>query len=79
MTSASDELQNLLSSEPIFFKCFLATQASLFVDSIALICSLVPMLLKTLNFCLWSCTLEQILAYLIDNFCNTLLSSKLKG
>jgi len=28
-----------------------------------------PMLEKeTLNFCLWSCTLEQILAYPIDNF-----------
>ena len=39
-----------------------------------------PMLKKwTLHFCLWSCTLEQILAYPIDNFFNTLLSSKLKG
>jgi len=25
---ASDDLQNLFSSEPLFFRCFLATQAS---------------------------------------------------
>jgi len=30
-----------------------------------------------LNYCLWSCTLEQILAYPIE-ILNTLLSSKLK-
>jgi len=28
MTSASDDLQNLLSSEPLFFRRFIATQAS---------------------------------------------------
>jgi len=38
-----------------------------------------PMLEKeTLNFCLWSSTLEQILAFQLTFF-NTLLSSKLKG
>jgi len=40
-----------------------------FVDSLALICSSEPMLyLTTLKICLWSCTLEQILAYPIDIF-----------
>jgi len=54
----------LASSEPL--SC---STSFLFVVSIALICSLEPMLeLKTLNFCLWSCTLEQILAYPIDQF-----------
>jgi len=74
MTLASGEqllmrvLQNLFSSDASSF---------LFVYSNALIRSSEPMLkLKTLNFCLWSCTLEQILAYPIDTF-NTLLSSKL--
>jgi len=59
-TSGALCLQNLFSSDASSF---------LLVDSIALICSSRTYALKeTLNFCLWSCTLEQILAYPIDNF-----------
>jgi len=48
---ASDDLQNLFSLEPLFFRCFLATQASFYVDSIALICSSRTYIdLKTLKF-----------------------------
>ena len=48
-----------------------------FVDSLALICSSEPMLyLRTLKICLWSCTLEQILAYLsYPNFWSKVLHS----
>jgi len=54
-------LQNLFSSDASSF---------LLVDSIALICSSRTYALKrdTKSFCLWSCTLEQKLAYPIDNF-----------
>ena len=50
-----------------------------FVDAIALFCSSEPMYFKTLNFCLWSCTLEQILAYPIDTFLISCHHQNLKG
>ena len=72
MTSASLELlvfrtsflQHKLPS--CWFHCY-----HLFLQNLYLIQSIE-------KFCLWSCTLEQILEYPIDTF-NTLLSSKLKG
>jgi len=69
MTSASDvQLLMTSASEPLLIRMLSCNTSFHFVDSIVLICSLEPMHLKTLNFCLWSCTLEQILTYPIDNF-----------
>jgi len=58
-------LQNRLSSEPLFFRCFKHPSwwfhcSHLFFQNLCF--------KETLNFCLWSCTLEQILAYPIVNF-----------
>ena len=50
-----------------------------FVDDIALFCSSELMYFKTLNFCLWSCTLEQILSYPIDTFLIPCYHKNLKG
>jgi len=50
-----------------------------FVDAIAVFCSSEPMYFKTLNFCPWSCTLEQILAYPIDTFLIPCYHQNLKG
>jgi len=59
-TSGALCLQNLFSSDASSF---------LLVDSIALSCSSRTLCFKeTLNFCIWSCILVQILAYPIDNF-----------
>jgi len=61
MTSSLQEhfvLQEHFSSDASSF---------LFVDSL-LLSSILPEPYKDIKFCLWSCTLEQILAYPIDNF-----------
>ena len=57
--------RSTLSSEPLFFRCFMLPTcwfhcSHLFFHKLYF--------KETLNFCLWSCILEQILAYLIDNF-----------
>jgi len=66
----------LLTSGAVLLQTFLSF---LFVQFFALFCSF-----KTYKWsqkiCLWSCALEQILAYRINNFFNTLLSlKKFKG
>ena len=80
---ASDELQllmNLLLMTRHHFKSALSSRALWFQEQFSsdafklpfcwLLCSLLffQNLLMILKFCLWSCTLEQILANPIDNF-----------
>ena len=62
----------LLTSEAVLLQMLLSF---LFDKFIALFCSSRTYKWSQ-NFCLWSCTLEQILAFLINNFFNTLLSLK---
>jgi len=57
--------RSTLSSEPLFFRCFKLPTCWFHCNHLFFqnLCFKV-----TLNFCLWSCILEQILAYPIDNF-----------
>jgi len=71
MTSS---LQEHLSSKPLFFRYFK-------LPSCWFHCSLLFLqnLIRYQNFCLWSYTLEQILAYPIDNFKYLIIIKTLKG
>jgi len=64
-----------LASDDVITSGALCTSGALFFQTleasfllILLLSFVLPEPLKDIKFCLWSCTLEQILAYPIDNF-----------